>query len=171
MELGEAQLDHVLPWDTIGAPEINRNFVRVTPYMSQIASRSSARLAGNEQYQQLVADIAEFGRRKENKTVTLHKEKRMKQREEEEYWAKRSQAILGGEKDKEEDEEENEDANENELENPDEQEVKTIDDAEEAFPDLYLDESLYMMSDLIDLLTRDNKLASRLVIDPKDLKE
>jgi hypothetical protein len=95
----------------------------------------------------------------------------MKQREEEEYWAKRSQAILGGEKDKEEDEEENEDANENELENPDEQEVKTIDDAEEAFPDLYLDESLYMMSDLIDLLTRDNKLASRLVIDPKDLKE
>jgi carboxyl-terminal processing protease len=168
MELGEAELDHVLKWDTIQSQPLNRNFTSITPYVEELHRRSDIRLAENELYQHLVEDIAEFGKRRAKKHITLNREKRIKLREEEEYWTERSQAVLGSDRD-------NDDEPENAPENaPEEIEVKDDvqknNENEEDFPDVYLDEGLALMGDLVEVLDRDNKLTSNHMIKQKEVE-
>jgi len=168
MELGEAELDHVLKWDTIQSQPLNRNFTSITPYVEELHRRSDIRLAENELYQHLVEDIAEFGKRRAKKHITLNREKRIKLREEEEYWTERSQAVLGSDRD-------NDDEPENTPENaPEEIEVKDDvqknNENEEDFPDVYLDEGLALMGDLVEVLDRDNKLTSNHMIKQKEVE-
>jgi len=139
MELGEAQLDHVLAWDTIAPREIRKSFLNVSEYVDEIKARSEQRLDANEEYQKLAEDIRRFGERKEERYITLKREKRIAMREEDEYWSKRSQSVLGKRKRYEDEEEEEEE--------------------EEEMDDLYLDEALLILADLISCLERDNKLA------------
>ncbi len=147
MELGEAELDHVLKWDTIQAQPLNRNFTPITPYVEELHRRSDIRLAENELYQHLVEDIAEFGKRRAEKHITLNREKRIKLREEEEYWTERSQAVLGSDRDDDDESEDDPGDAPEEAELKDD--VQKNNESEEDFPDVYLDEGLALMGDLV----------------------
>jgi carboxyl-terminal processing protease len=168
MELGEAELDHVLKWDTIQAQPLNRNFTPITPYVEELHRRSDIRLAENELYQHLVEDIAEFGKRRAEKHITLNREKRIKLREEEEYWTERSQAVLGSDRDDDDESEDDPGDAPEEAELKDD--VQKNNESEEDFPDVYLDEGLALMGDLVEILDRDNKLTSNHMIKQKGLE-
>ena len=169
MELGEAELDHVLKWDTIQSQPLNRNFTQITPYVEELHERSDIRLAKNELYQHLVEDIAEFGKRRAEKYITLNREKRIKLREEEEYWTERSQAVLGSDRDNDDDHEDAPEGAPEEIEVKDDVQ-KNNESEEEDFPDVYLDEGLALMGDLVEILDRDNKLTSNHMIKQKGLE-
>ncbi|MDP6449494.1 MAG: carboxy terminal-processing peptidase, partial [Lentisphaeria bacterium] len=168
MELGEAELDHVLKWDTIQAQPLNRNFTPITPYVEELHRRSDIRLAENELYQHLVEDIAEFGKHRAEKHITLNREKRIKLREEEEYWTERSQAVLGSDRDDDDESEDDPGDAPEEIEVKDD--VQKNNEGEEDFPDVYLDEGLALMGDLVEILDRDNKLTSNHMIKQKGLE-
>lgn len=168
MELGEAELDHVLKWDTIQSQPLNRNFTLITPYVEELHRRSDTRLAKNELYQHLVEDIAEFGKRRAEKHITLNREKRIKLREEEEYWTERSQAVLGSDRDNDDEPEDDPGDAPEEIEVKDD--VQKNNESEEDFPDVYLDEGLALMGDLVEILDRDNKLTSNHMIKQKGLE-
>lgn len=168
MELGEAELDHVLKWDTIQSQPLNRNFTLITPYVEELHRRSDTRLAESELYQHLVEDIAEFGKRRAEKHITLNREKRIKLREEEEYWTERSQAVLGSDRDNDDEPEDAPGDATEEIEVKDD--VQKNNESEEDFPDVYLDEGLALMGDLVEILDRDNKLTSNHMIKQKGLE-
>jgi carboxyl-terminal processing protease len=168
MELGEAELDHVLKWDTIQSQPLNRNFTLITPYVEELHRRSDTRLAKSELYQHLVEDIAEFGKRRAEKHITLNREKRIKLREEEEYWTERSQAVLGSDRDNDDEPEDDPGDAPEEIEVKDD--VQKNNESEEDFPDVYLDEGLALMGDLVEILDRDNKLTSNHMIKQKGLE-
>lgn len=94
MDIGEATLDFVMPWDEI-EPQPASPTATVAECMPEIKRRVDDRLKANADFQQLVADIASFGVRKQQKTLSLNKEKRIALKKEDEYWAKRSSAVLG----------------------------------------------------------------------------
>lgn len=168
MELGEAELDHVLKWDTIQAQPLNRNFTPITPYVEELHKRSDIRLAENELYQHLVEDIAEFGKRRAEKHISLNREKRIKLREEEEYWTERSQAVLGSDRDNDDETEDGPGDAPEEIEAEDG--IQKKNESEKDFPDVYLDEGLALMGDLVEILNRDNKLTSNQMIKQKGLE-
>ena len=135
MEIGEAQLSHVMPWDEIEPLKIER-VIDVTPHLPEIQSRSQNRLQSHQEFLRLVSDIERFGERKNQKTLSLNKAKRIALREEDEYWTKRSKTFFGNRESQPVD-------NKNEP--------KEQDDS-----DLYLEESLNILADLVDLMKKDN---------------
>ena len=140
MEVGESFLDHVMPWDEIEPLEIVK-VIDVQPFLPEIKSRSSKRLQNNHRFQRLVADIGRYGERKKQKTISLNRIKRLALREEDEYWATRSKSIFRNRENK----------NETNSVKKDNDKI----DNEEDF-DLYLEESLHVLADLVELTEKFN---------------
>jgi len=88
MKLGEAHLPKALPWDEI-EPLTFSCHVDVGPYLATLKARSEARLATDEEYQEHLRDIAEFGERRKRKTLPLNKEARIALQKEEEQWGQK----------------------------------------------------------------------------------
>jgi carboxyl-terminal processing protease len=108
MELGEAELPHVLPWDEIEPLETNCD-VDVKPVLDDLAKRSAARLAAEPEYQQHVKDVKDFAERRDRKTLSLNRKEREEYQQEEEKWAKKMRELQArrrrrGEEDEKKDE-------------------------------------------------------------------
>ena len=154
MEIGETQLKHVMPWDEI-KPLDKVKVIDVSPFVAEIESRSQKRLQHNEPLQRLIADIERYGERKKQETISLNRTKRLAFREEDEYWASRSKSIFGNREKKKNNDTAGDD---NEIENGED-------------PDLYLEESLHILADLVELtekynLAQKNTEPTRLLVDP-----
>lgn len=130
MELGEDKLDHAMPWDEIPAQKFTRSQPDVTKFLPQLRKKSRQRRAADPRFQTLIKDIQHFAERQKQKMVSLNKKKRMAQRREDDYWAERSRAVFGERK-----------------RDKDKKDKKK----KAEFSDLYLNESLAILGDLIAL--------------------
>ncbi len=92
MELGEAHLPHVMPWDEIAPLHVERT-VDVMRFRGPLRVRSERRRARDPEFQALVTDIHQFGERRSKKTLTLNRAKRVKYQKEEEEWARRIRSV------------------------------------------------------------------------------
>jgi carboxyl-terminal processing protease len=103
LKIGEASLDNVLAWDEISRQPFVPATQRVSEMLPTLNERASSRFKDDTKFQEIVADIARYGERQEQKSITLNKAKRIAQRKEDEYLAERSKAVLGADEDDNED--------------------------------------------------------------------
>ncbi len=123
MDIGEDSLEHALPWDEI-RPAMYRAQAGFAPYLPALTAESEARLAANEEFQLYLARRERLKERYETKTVSLSLTERLAEAEaEKELDDIQSGAFLDDEED----------------------------DGESVGHDLTLDETLLILSDLIDL--------------------
>jgi carboxyl-terminal processing protease len=77
--VGETSLDYPLPWDTIDPVEfVNLN--RVQPYLGELRSLSTARLATNQDFAYMKQEIAEYEKLDEDRTATINEDKSIMER-------------------------------------------------------------------------------------------
>jgi carboxyl-terminal processing protease len=88
MELGEAALPHVLPWDSIEPLETSRE-VDVAPWIPDLKQRFDARLQASAEFVSLREDIGRYAERRKLKELPLNLETRRAFQKEEEQWAKK----------------------------------------------------------------------------------
>jgi carboxyl-terminal processing protease len=93
MELGEEHLPHVMPWDQIDALDVSSE-VDVSPLVPTVIERSAARLAADREYQALVAEIEAYGERRQRKTVSLNRERRLEERDVERALSERLDELM-----------------------------------------------------------------------------
>src|SRR5690606_3738697 len=75
LDVGEASLDHAMKFDKVEPAEYAR-YNMVTPgLLEELRKRSNARMAGNEDFQKVTADIKRFNEQKEKKSISLNREK------------------------------------------------------------------------------------------------
>ena len=120
-----------MPWDEIKPLEIVK-VIDVSPFITEIESRSKERLQKSEQFQRLAEDIERYGERKMQETISLNRVKRLAFREEDEYWASRSKSIFGN-RDK------------NDIKDSDQDDEEKDNKEKEQDQDLYLEESLHIL--------------------------
>jgi carboxyl-terminal processing protease len=101
LKIGEASLDNVLPWDEIPRQAFAPASQRVSEMIPTLNERANGRLKNDSQFQEIVADIARYGEREKQTSITLNKANRIAQRKEDEYLAERSKAVLGADEDSE----------------------------------------------------------------------
>ncbi len=135
MDIGESNLDHVMPWDEIAPAEIVKP-MDISGLIPELKARSQKRLQANNEYQILMEDIQNYAERRQLKTIPLNREKRQKYREEDEYWSEKSKAVLGKSKTKK-------------SKVPNGEETEPEDDH-----DLYLEEGLNILADLVTLANK-----------------
>jgi len=92
MELGEAHLPHALPWDEI-EPLPAVCDIDVRPFIKTLRERTFARLEADDNYHDLLADIQRFAERRQRKTLSLNKDKRIQLQKQEEEWAERLKKV------------------------------------------------------------------------------
>jgi carboxyl-terminal processing protease len=77
-ELGETTLKYYLPWDTIAPVTFDRlNFAE--PYVTDLKTRSDARVAASQDFNYLRQDIAFYKKRVTDTTVSLNEATRLKE--------------------------------------------------------------------------------------------
>lgn len=91
---GESQLKHVMPWDEIEPRRVVRAKPDMRTFLPTIREQHERRLAEDEQFNKLVSDIHQFGKRRANKTMTLNLDKRIVLSKEDREWSKRSDEVL-----------------------------------------------------------------------------
>jgi carboxyl-terminal processing protease len=91
---GETHLKHTMAWDEIKAAPFTPATPSVRPYLATLTEHFEQRLSQDTEFQKLLADIKQYGARKEAKTISLNKAKRIQLRQEDEQWAKRSDEVL-----------------------------------------------------------------------------
>ena len=79
-QIGEANLDNPLPWDTI-PPTNYVKFNLVRPYLADLKIRSDARIATNQDFAYVAQDIEQFKKTEADRTVTLNERDAIKERE------------------------------------------------------------------------------------------
>lgn len=94
MDTGEETLPHVLPWDEI-PPASYKKVDRVNKFLPTLKQRSAERRSENEEYQELLTEIARFGEQFDVKEISLSKEIRQKEREEERELSDKRKELLG----------------------------------------------------------------------------
>ena len=123
MEMGEERLPHVLEWDEVSK-------AKFTPYdrealnIPALTQKSLARREKNEKFKVLNEEIAEYAEKLKDKKVSLNKEKRSEERKKDDEVFERRRALLMPETEFSGDEENTED-------------------------DLYLEETLMIISDMV----------------------
>ncbi len=123
MELGEERLPHVLEWDETSKADFE-TFDRSKLQIKKLTNLSVKRRASNEKFKVLVSEIKDFEVEVKDKYVSLNKKERESKRKKSEAMADKRRALLIPESKKKGDE--------------DEEEV-----------DLYIDETIQIMVDLI----------------------
>ncbi|MBN2448819.1 MAG: carboxy terminal-processing peptidase [Lentisphaeria bacterium] len=94
MELGEAHLPHVLPWDEIEPLDIT-GATDVSAWLPELRERSEARRRENPSFVSRSEDIGRYGERRALKTVPLALEARRQFQRAEEEWAKEMREHMG----------------------------------------------------------------------------
>ena len=126
MEIGEDKLDHALKWDTIQSAEYQIYDPRLQALIPILRERAQARVENSQDFKMLRRDIDIYRRLRDRKTVSLNLEKRWK-----EYLAEKKL----------------EDEQQKLLRMDDSHDKK----AKNTAKDLYLDETLNVMRDWIEL--------------------
>ncbi len=80
-EIGEADLENPLPWDTIPAVKFTSSN-RVAAALPDLRARSGQRVAKDPDFVDLKADIALFRKTREDKSVSLNESQRQKEKSE-----------------------------------------------------------------------------------------
>lgn len=95
MQIGEASLEHALPWDEIPT----QKFTRYTPdnatFVPALRAKSQARVAASADFTELHALLEHYDARRKEVTVTLNRAQREALDKDEEAWTKRRDALLG----------------------------------------------------------------------------
>lgn len=81
-DIGEASLDSALPYDTVKSARFEK-FNYVQPYLSNVLSQSSQRIATNQEYVYIREDIEQFRKYQALNSVSLNEKKRIAEWEEE----------------------------------------------------------------------------------------
>jgi len=126
MEVGEARLSHVMPWDEIKPQQYDDTKNNIRKFLPKVKADSAARVAKSEKMQPLFKMIKDYGIRQKDKTLTLSKAKRLAKRKEDEKWTKLVTDILFGKRRR-----------------------KSDDDKDKPRADLSLDEANRILADLI----------------------
>src|SRR5439155_6120478 len=79
-DIGEMALENPLLWDT-NEPAEYEKLGLVAPYLGQLRLRSETRIATNQDFIYLRADIAEFQKMQADKTVSLNEQAALKERQ------------------------------------------------------------------------------------------
>jgi len=80
-DIGEASLDSALPYDTVKSARFEK-FNYVQPYLSNLLSQSSQRIATNQEYIYVREDIEQFRKYQAMNSVSLNEKKRIQEWEE-----------------------------------------------------------------------------------------
>ncbi len=127
MDMGEDKLDHPMAWDTIAPAEYTATGNLDAAAIAKLKAASEQRVAANEDFTRLKQNIARFDRFRKNKVLSLNLEARWKEYLEEKKLADEQEKLF-------------------KTENRTEKQK----DAKKG-KDIYLDESLNILNDLIDL--------------------
>ena len=76
MEIGEDKLDHAMPWDTVTAEKFQIYYPKLPELIPVLRKRSAARVEKSPEFKLLRRDIEVFRKIKDRKTVSLNLEKR-----------------------------------------------------------------------------------------------
>ena len=103
MGLGEEELEHALPWDTI-RPALYRTLKGYVSQIPELKARSKKRLEKDEEFQSYFAKRARLKKRFDEKTISLSLQQRLEEAEaEKELDDLQSGAFLDDEKDEDDD--------------------------------------------------------------------
>ncbi len=151
MDIGEAKLPHVLPWDeikptsfTITQPDY------VNKYLPVLKEKSSKRVAANPAFQTRFDEIRRFAIRQSRNTLTLNIDKRRKLLAEDEKWSKRTRNILYRSLRRAQENQDDQDKKKNDQKEKNKHTAR--DGQEDEYPDLILEEALHVMSDFLTLI-------------------
>ena len=144
MEIGESHLKHVMPWDEIDPLAVKKE-INISSVIDSIRKDSMTRLKDNKTFQELASDIKKYGIRKQEKSISLNKDKRLAMKKEDEYWAERSKAILGKRNKNKEDKNKKTGSS---------KETET----DKKKPDIYLKQTLHILADLIEISEKNRSL-------------
>lgn len=139
MDMGEANLEHALRWDTTQALDITPD-IDITPYFPELKRREEERVSKEPAFIKYQEGIARYGELRARKTVPLNIDARRELQEEEKEWIDEIRSQTYGE----------------DLADEGEDEEKT----DEEGTDLVLDESLNIIRDLIALQEKDQLIAA-----------
>jgi carboxyl-terminal processing protease len=92
-EVGEDSLENPLPWDTIDPAPYDR-LDRIQPYLSQLKTQSAARIEADPDFAYIQEDMERYKKLQADRTVSLNKEERLREKEEAEARSKARQADL-----------------------------------------------------------------------------
>jgi carboxyl-terminal processing protease len=81
LEVGEATLENPLPWDTINSAHYEK-VNRVQPYLSELAKRSTSRVASEKDFAYVKEDIEQVKKIMAEKSASLNEAQRLKEKEE-----------------------------------------------------------------------------------------
>lgn len=127
LDLGESKLQHALPWDTVKPVEYTKFTGKASFDSSQVANlreKSGGRVAENKHFQRLLSDIGEYQKLKNRKTVSLNFEERKREYLQEKQIREEQEKIF------------------------------ELDKNERKQKDIYLEESLQILCDMISLMHR-----------------
>ncbi|MCP4180692.1 MAG: tail-specific protease [bacterium] len=76
MDLGENNLDHALPWDSIEPVSYNENNRHIAEILPELKAKSSERQKNSDEFNKLNNSISLFHKLKEKKDISLNEKKR-----------------------------------------------------------------------------------------------
>ncbi len=126
MEMGEELLPHVLKWDEVKRAEFS-SYDQSKLHIPQLRKRSTMRRANNDKFKLLLEEINEYASKVKDKKVSLNKQKREDERKNDDKIFERRRSLL--------------------MPEADPADKKSTDDDKER--DVYLDETLMIMTDMI----------------------
>jgi carboxyl-terminal processing protease len=80
-EIGESALPNALAWDTVPAAKYDA-VNQIPPVLPELKKKSEARVAADKDFAYIRDEITRFKKAKEEKTVSLNEQQRMKEKEE-----------------------------------------------------------------------------------------
>lgn len=131
MEIGEEYLDHALPWDNIAPVSHDDYFSGFTEILRRLGEKSFTRISVNHNFNVLKQNIETFNRIKEKKTITLNEEERWAFYQKEKNIIEQQSTLI-----------KSDDGLEDEQKN-----------GKEKQEDIYLNESINILLDFIELLS------------------
>lgn len=162
---GESSYDNALPWTQIKAVDYAPYAAGdLTSMMQQLKDRHAARIAKDKDFQYLVEDIAEFNALRKKRVISLNEAERRKEREQQEAKLKLREGDKGKKTAKDDT------AVKKAAKNAAKDADITADDgdfgdepatAKKDAKDVWLAEATHILSDEIDLLKLNTKLATR----------
>lgn len=132
MDIGESKLEHALPWDQIDAAKYS-SVMRLDDYIPALRAASERRRTKDDEFKKLAVAIGKFKELKDKKSVSLNEQKRWEQYNEEKKVADEQESLY---KDSEDD---------------------STDSAKKDKKDIFLDESVRVLADYMQLRSKDAK--------------
>lgn len=92
---GESSLPHVMPWDTIQSLSPSQDVFNAHKYLAQVKKQARERMENDAKFQTLKSYIAKVRERQQDNAVSLNLEKRRAMQEQEQKWYEQIEKILG----------------------------------------------------------------------------